>query len=156
MIQAKDTDSTKKVGNIKVSDMTSMNFNDDLDVDFFENSNKGKTDGKNLFNNFCNKLVSYLSIDERAELSQIFLNEKIKSVFKDSELIECVNMFFKNNLNLSETSRIAFVHRNTLIYRIDKIYKITGLNIRNFEDAMSFKILSIVYDNMQSDSKKRR
>ena len=68
---------------------------------------------------------------------------------KDSELVECINAFFKNNLNISETSRNAFLHRNTLLYRIEKIYKVTGLNIRNFEDAMSFKLLTIVYNNMK-------
>ena len=62
---------------------------------------------------------------------------------KDKDLIECINAFFKNNLNISETSRNAFLHRNTLLYRIEKIYRITGFNIRNFEDAMTFKLLSI-------------
>lgn len=108
-----------------------------------------------FFSEFCNQVTSYLSPDNRAEITEKFLNPDIVSVFKDTELVECVNAFFKNNLNLSETSRIAFVHRNTLIYRIEKIAKLTGLNIRNFEDAMSFKILSIVYQNMLGDVGKK-
>ena len=101
-----------------------------------------------MFSSFCNTVLEFLNPDERATISEKFLNPEIVSVMKDKELIECINAFFKNNLNISETSRNAFLHRNTLLYRIEKIYKITGLNIRNFEEAMSFKLLTIVYDKM--------
>lgn len=101
---------------------------------------------ESVFSSLCKTIVSVLNPDEQALISEKFLSPEIVSVMKDKELIECINAFFKNNLNISETSRNAFLHRNTLLYRIDKIHKITGLNIRNFEDAMSFKILTIVYD----------
>ena len=103
-----------------------------------------------VFNKFCNHVMSCLNPDQQASISEKFLTHEIVSVMKDKELVECINAFFKNNLNISETSRNAFLHRNTLLYRIEKIYKITGLNIRNFEDAMSFRILTIVYDKMSS------
>lgn len=100
------------------------------------------------FNRFCDCVLSFLNPDERASISEKFLTPEIVSVMKDVELVECINAFFKNNLNISETSRNAFLHRNTLLYRIEKIYKVTGLNIRNFEDAMSFRLLTIVYNQM--------
>lgn len=112
-----------------------------------KSSKKVKADDT-VFSSFCNTVLEFLNPDERATISEKFLNPEIVSVMKDKELIECINAFFKNNLNISETSRNAFLHRNTLLYRIEKIYKITGLNIRNFEEAMSFKLLTIVYDKM--------
>lgn len=111
-------------------------------------SKKSKKD-ESAFSAFCNIAISCLNPDEQAEICERFLKSEIISVMKDQELIECINAFFKNNLNISETSRNAFLHRNTLLYRIEKIYKITGLNIRNFEEAMSFRLLTIVYDKMK-------
>ncbi len=101
-----------------------------------------------IFSSFCNSVMGCLNPDEQAAISEKFLTPEIISVMKDKELIECINAFFKNNLNISETSRNAFLHRNTLLYRIEKINKITGLNIRNFEEAMSFRLLNIVYEKM--------
>ena len=80
-------------------------------------------------------------------LCRIFLNEifgdvDISSI--DEETLITINTFFENNLNVSETSRQLFVHRNTLVYRIEKLEKLTGLDIRNFEDALTFKISLMV------------
>ncbi|MBR6542644.1 MAG: helix-turn-helix domain-containing protein, partial [Anaerotignum sp.] len=55
-----------------------------------------------------------------------------------------VNKFFENNLNVSETSRQLYIHRNTLVYRLDKLQKMTGLDLRNFDDAIIFKITLMV------------
>ena len=52
--------------------------------------------------------------------------------------------FFENNLNVSETSRKLFVHRNTLVYRLERIRKLTGLDLRQFEDAVTFKVALMV------------
>lgn len=62
----------------------------------------------------------------------------------DEETLTTINKFFEHNLNVSETARQLFVHRNTLTYRLDKIEKITGLDVKNFEDAMTFKIALMV------------
>ena len=56
--------------------------------------------------------------------------------------------FFENNLNVSETSRQLFIHRNTLVYRVEKLQKATGLDVRTFDDALTFKIAMMVYDYM--------
>ncbi|MBR4819508.1 MAG: helix-turn-helix domain-containing protein [Clostridiales bacterium] len=55
-----------------------------------------------------------------------------------------IQSFFENNLNGSETSRKLFVHRNTLVYRLDKVQKITGLDLRSFDDAVLFKLAAMV------------
>ncbi len=67
----------------------------------------------------------------------------------DEETLHTLNKFFENNLNVSETSRQLFVHRNTLVYRIEKIQKATGLDLRSFDDALTFKIALMVVNYMK-------
>lgn len=67
----------------------------------------------------------------------------------DDETLGTINKFFENNLNISETSRQLFVHRNTLVYRIEKLQKSTGLDIRTFDDALTFKIALMVVNYMK-------
>lgn len=67
----------------------------------------------------------------------------------DEETLITVNKFFDNNLNVSETSRQLFVHRNTLVYRIEKLQKATGLDVRTFDDALTFKIALMVVNYMK-------
>ena len=67
----------------------------------------------------------------------------------DEETITTINKFFENSLNVSETSRQLFIHRNTLVYRLDKIQKLTGLDLRVFEDAITFKIALMVVKYMK-------
>ena len=62
----------------------------------------------------------------------------------DEETLTTVNKFFENNLNVSETSRQLYIHRNTLVYRLDKLQKMTGLDLRNFDDAIIVKIMLMV------------
>lgn len=80
-------------------------------------------------------------------LCRLFLNEVFKEgVFEtiDSETMITIQKFFENNLNVSETSRQLFIHRNTLVYRLDKIQKITGMDLRKFDDAIYFKVAMMV------------
>ena len=67
----------------------------------------------------------------------------------DEETLMTINKFFENSLNVSETSRQLFIHRNTLVYRLDKIQKNTGLDLRVFEDAITFKIALMVVKYMK-------
>lgn len=67
----------------------------------------------------------------------------------DDETLTTINKFFENNLNVSETARQLFVHRNTLVYRLEKLQKSTGLDIRVFEDALTFKIALMVVNYMK-------
>ncbi len=66
-------------------------------------------------------------------------------VFADAELYGTAEQFLENDLNVSETSRALFLHRNTLMYRLDKIKRITGLDLKNFSDAVTFRVISILY-----------
>ncbi len=80
-------------------------------------------------------------------LCQMFLQEVFKpGAYEalDRETLTTIHKFFDYNLNGSETSRQLFVHRNTLVYRLDKVQKITGLDLRNFDDAVLFKLASMV------------
>jgi carbohydrate diacid regulator len=67
----------------------------------------------------------------------------------DDETLTTINKFFENNLNVSETSRQLYIHRNTLVYRLDKLEKSTGLDLRVFEDAITFKIALMVVKYMK-------
>lgn len=67
----------------------------------------------------------------------------------NEEMTATIEKFFENSLNLSETARQLYIHRNTLVYRLDKIYKIMGLDLRDFDDAVSFKIMMMLERRMQ-------
>ena len=71
-------------------------------------------------------------------LREVFKQGSIESL--DQETLFTIQRFFENNLNVSETSRGLFVHRNTLVYRLEKIKKLTGLDLREFDDAIVFKV----------------
>ena len=75
-------------------------------------------------------------------LSEVFKKNSIDAL--DQETLFTINKFFENNLNVSETSRKLFVHRNTLVYRLEKIKKLTGLDLREFDDAIIFKVALMV------------
>lgn len=86
-------------------------------------------------------------------LCKLFLNEVFEENFFDSldvETLFTVNKFFENNLNVSETSRQLFVHRNTLVYRLDKIQKNTGLDLRMFDHAIIFKVALMVRSYLEN------
>jgi carbohydrate diacid regulator len=67
----------------------------------------------------------------------------------DEDTLGTINKFFENSLNVSETSRQLYIHRNTLVYRLDKLQKATGLDLRVFEDAITFKIALMVVEYMK-------
>jgi carbohydrate diacid regulator len=75
-------------------------------------------------------------------LKEVFKKGSIDSL--DQETLFTIQKFFENNLNVSETSRKLFVHRNTLVYRLEKIKKLTGLDLREFDDAIVFKVALMV------------
>lgn len=75
-------------------------------------------------------------------LREIFKRGSIETL--DQETLFTIQKFFENNLNVSETSRKLFVHRNTLVYRLEKIKKLTGLDLREFDDAIVFKVALMV------------
>lgn len=85
-------------------------------------------------------------------LCQMYMNEVFGDRMPDSfdeETLTTINKFFENNLNVSETSRQLYVHRNTLVYRLEKLQKSTGLDIRVFDEALTFKIAMMVVSYMK-------
>lgn len=78
----------------------------------------------------------------RLFLKEVFTRQQPESF--DEETLTTINMFFGNSLNVSETARQLFVHRNTLVYRLEKLSRSTGLDIRSFDDAVTFKIALMV------------
>ena len=86
---------------------------------------------------FCKDCFLDLNADSIQVLKDKYLTANIKKILSDVELYDSLKCLFENNLNISETSRNAFVHRNTLVYRLDKIQKVTFLDARKFEDAVT-------------------
>lgn len=87
-------------------------------------------------------------------LCEMFLKEVFKKGSIDSldqETLFTIQKFFENNLNVSETSRKLFVHRNTLVYRLEKIRKLTGLDLREFDHAIVFKVALMVKKYLDSN-----
>ena len=85
-------------------------------------------------------------------LTEVFKKGSIEEL--DQEIIFTIQKFFENNLNVSETSRQLYVHRNTLVYRLDKIQKITGLDLRIFDQAIIFKVAMMVNKYLTSNTTK--
>ena len=98
---------------------------------------------------------SYKEAKMALDVSKIFFEDSSVIAFSktpdefDQETLTTINKFFENSLNVSETSRQLFIHRNTLVYRLDKLQKSTGLDLRVFEDAITFKIALMVVKYMK-------
>ena len=95
------------------------------------------------------------------DICESFISENFKAGemdLIDKEILYTVEVFFDNSLNISETARKMFIHRNTLIYRLNKLYNQIGLDVRNFDDAMTFKLSSMVnkkYKALQGENVSR-
>ncbi len=86
-------------------------------------------------------------------IKEVF-GDKIPEILDDEESMSTINKFFENNLNISETARQLYVHRNTLVYRLERIEKIIGLDIRKFDDAMTFRIAVMVLAHVKDTKNK--
>ncbi len=103
--------------------------------------------------NYENLGIGRLIYQLPTTLCEIFLSEVFKKNPLDSldqETLFTINKFFENSLNVSETSRKLFVHRNTLVYRLEKIKKLTGLDLRQFDHAIIFKVALMVRKYLDS------
>lgn len=85
-------------------------------------------------------------------MNEVFTDEKPDDF--DEETLVTVQKFFENNLNVSETARQLYIHRNTLVYRLEKLQKATGLDIRVFDDALTFQIGLMVANHMRFTARK--
>ena len=103
--------------------------------------------------NFENLGIGRLIYQLPTTLCEMFLSEVFKKGSIDSldeETLFTIQKFFENNLNVSETSRKLFVHRNTLVYRLEKIKKLTGLDLREFDNAIVLKVALMVKQYLKS------
>jgi len=99
------------------------------------------------------RLIYYLPV----KLCQLFLQEVLTKRGLDAldeEIVTTIYEFFKNDLNVSETARKLYIHRNTLVYRLDKVQKTIGLDLRNFDDAVVFKVAMMVQQYLESNTMK--
>jgi carbohydrate diacid regulator len=78
------------------------------------------------------------------EYLEILMDSGAREIFADPEMVATAEEFLENSLNVCETARKLYLHRNTLIYRLDKIERATGLNIRKFSDALTFRMITII------------
>ncbi len=91
------------------------------------------------------KIIEDLPLATLMNYYNVLVDGDAKSVFSDEDMLGTAESFLKNNLNVSETARKLYMHRNTLTYRLDKIERATGLDIRNFSDAITFRLCSLFY-----------
>ena len=90
------------------------------------------------------KMIEDYSNSKIEEYFNALTGDGGKELMQDKELLTTGECFLSNNLNVSETAREMYIHRNTLIYRLDKIEKLTGFDIRKFSDALNFRIMFIL------------
>lgn len=90
-------------------------------------------------------IVQTLSKSQREKLMSGYDVKNFAKIFEDKEMMRTADAFLINGMNVSRAARQLFMHRNTLIYRLNGIRRITGLDLRNFDMAMTFKILHVLY-----------
>lgn len=98
------------------------------------------------------RFLQNITRDTRKEFYDLAYSESLKKVLNEEMLITVLT-FFENNLNLSEAARKLFIHRNTLIYRLEKIQKSTGLDLRNFDDAVLLKTVIMIGKSLSSNNR---
>lgn len=91
------------------------------------------------------KMLEDIPVSKLAEYFTEMSDDTLKEVFEDEEMLTTAEAFLQSSLNVSETSRNLYMHRNTLLYRLDKIEKASGLNLRQFSDAVSFRVLTVLH-----------
>ena len=79
-------------------------------------------------------------------MQMVSLSRRTARLFNE-EMLSTIEKFFENSLNLSETARQLYIHRNTLVYRLDKVQRATGLDLRAFDDAVTFKLMMLLGKN---------
>jgi carbohydrate diacid regulator len=100
------------------------------------------------------RLISQLPVG----LCEIFIKEVFENKmpdFEDEETSNILRVFFKNDLNIAETSRQLFMHRNTLVYRLEKLAKETGLDVRHFDDALLYMIVKMVIKHIRRKNEQK-
>jgi len=98
------------------------------------------------------ELVSGISEQRKREIISGYDLKNFARIFEDAELMTAISAYLDNGMNISETSRKLYMHRNTLMYRMKKIKEQTGLDLRNFDMALTFEILNAFYKSERGKS----
>lgn len=106
-----------------------------------------RLEGKEVKNIPLSEIISCLSKAQRERIISGYNLKNFARIFEDKEIMTAVDGFFSYGMNVSETARMLYMHRNTLIYRLNKIKKKTGLDIRIFDMAVTFEILRNLYEH---------
>ena len=92
------------------------------------------------------RFLADVTPEMRVRYNQMMFNRKTARLFNE-EMLHTIEKFFENSLNLSETARQIYIHRNTLVYRLDKVQRMIGLDLRSFDDAVTFKLMMLLGKN---------
>ena len=122
----------------------SSSFSQALSASRMSNAISAKGDVHTFREYILIKMLEDLPKYKLNEYLELLLDAGAKEIFGDEEMTNTAEEFLENSLNVSETSRKLYLHRNTLTYRLDKIEKATGLNIRKFSDAVTFRLITIL------------
>lgn len=90
-------------------------------------------------------IVCQLSEQQREKLIAEYDMSALAKIFKDSGMMQAIEVFLQSGMNISRTAKILYMHRNTLIYKLNSIRKLTGLDLRDFNRAVTFKVLYTLY-----------
>lgn len=97
------------------------------------------------------RVLSEISPERSAQYHGLLFNRRTASLFNE-DMLSTVDMFMRKDLNLSDTARQLYIHRNTLVYRLDKVQRLTGLDLRRFEDAFVYRLLYELKHNIPKES----
>ena len=92
------------------------------------------------------RFLDTVSQPSASAFGQMIFNNRTSRLFND-EMVHTIEVFFENNLNLSEAARKLYIHRNTLVYRLEKVQRLTGFDLREFDDAVTFKLMMLLSKN---------
>lgn len=110
-----------------------------LEGNYYDNGKNKKIDS------MLEYVVRKLNLKDALNMRNCLIDKNFKMLMKDVDMIKCIEEFFKYDLNVAETSRNSYLHRNTLLYRIEKIKNLTGFNLKSFDDALTFRMLMYLY-----------
>ena len=91
-------------------------------------------------------VLLYLPKDRREQLTSGYDLKNLAKIFEDADVMMAVDGFLENGMNISLAARKLYMHRNTLIYRLNKVRALTGLDLKNFDTALTFRILRALYE----------
>ena len=131
-------------GTVKTISDLSTSFSQAMNALRMHNALGGKGDVHSFKEYVLIKMLEDLPKYKLNENLETLMDTGAREIFSDEEMLNTAEEFLENSLNTSETSRKLYLHRNTLIYRLDKIEKATGLNIRKFSDAVTFRLITIL------------